>query len=92
MPLHIAEVGNQWICGFTHLPRRHSLYGDNLTLFYLHINCSTSSVILAMLARFQQSLVLFSGKECQSIEYKEVSQTYFVVPNLRCLVTAYCLV
>jgi len=47
-----------------------------------------------MLACFQQSLVLFSGKECQSIEYKVVLQApkiYFVVPNLKCLVTAYCL-
>ena len=47
-----------------------------------------------MLACFQQSLVLFSGKECQSIEYKEVLQTYFVVPKTvwSGLVTAYCLV
>ena len=47
-----------------------------------------------MLAGFQQILVLFSDKECQSIEFKEVLQapeTYFVVPNLKSLVTTYCL-
>ena len=48
-----------------------------------------------MLAGFQQILVLFSDKECQSIEFKEVLQapkTYFVVPKLKCLVTTYSLV
>jgi len=68
---------------------------DDLTLFYLPINCTISSVILAMLAGFQQILVLFSDKECQSIEFKEVLQapkTYFVVPKLKCLVTTYSLV
>ena len=48
-----------------------------------------------MLACFQQSLVQFSGKEYQSIEFKKVLQapkSYFAVPKLRCLVTAYCLV